>query len=148
MKTTVIIVTFNRADDLREALKCLSIQTRPPDEVIVVDNNSTDRTLEVAREFQRSLALKYFLETRQGIAYARNTGIEHAKNEIVVFTDDDCRPAPNWLEELVTPFYRDPKIGQVGGEILPLENPRSIVEEFCNDDAIMRVNPEYDPDLQ
>lgn len=148
MKTSVIIVTFNRADDLKEALLSLTRQTRLPDEVIVVDNNSTDSTKEVAGEFKGPLNLEYVLETRQGIAYARNTGICRAKNELVVFTDDDCRPAPTWLEEIVKPFYGDPKIGQVGGEILPLRNARSIIEEFCGDDAVMRVNPEYDPDLQ
>ena len=148
MKTTVIIVTYNRALDLKEALECLVQQTRTPDEVIVVDNNSTDNTEQIVGQFKGRLNIEYVLETEQGIAFARNRGVKHANNEIIVFTDDDCRPHTNWLEEIVKPFYLDPKIGQVGGEILSVDNPRSVVEAFCNDDAIMRVNPEYDPDLQ
>jgi glucosyl-dolichyl phosphate glucuronosyltransferase len=148
MKISVIIVTFNRAASLKEALQSLSKQTCYPDEVIVVDNNSNDDTKEVVRRFEGALNIRYVFEEKRGIPFARNAGIEKAQYEIVAFMDDDCRPAHNWLEELVKPFYRDPLIGQVGGEILPHDKPRSIIEEFCNDDAMMRVNAEYDLDLK
>jgi len=148
MKISVIIVTFNRAASLKEALQSLSKQACRPDEVIVVDNNSNDDTKEVVNCFEGPLNIRYVFEEKRGIPFARNTGIKQARCEIVAFMDDDCRPRHDWLEELVKPFYQDPRIGQVGGEILPHEKPRSIIEEFCNDDAMMRVNAEYDPDLQ
>lgn len=116
---SVIIATYNRAEFLRETLHALTLQTRPPDQLVVVDNNSSDHTCAVVEQFSELLPLTYVFEPQQGVAFARNRGIRHAAGEIIAFTDDDCIPDPQWLEYLELPFIRDPSIGLVGGRISP-----------------------------
>ncbi|MFA5389396.1 MAG: glycosyltransferase, partial [Candidatus Omnitrophota bacterium] len=66
LKISVIVVTYNRADMLKDALLSLTAQTRLPDEVLVVDNNSSDNTREVVDNFNHGLKIKYVLERTQG----------------------------------------------------------------------------------
>jgi len=95
---SVIIPARNAERTAQDVLDALSRQTltREKYEVIVVDDRSTDRTREVvrAREFARLVAMP-----RHGGSYAaRNLGLDHARGEVMAFTDADCRPAPDWLE--------------------------------------------------
>src|SRR5215217_7628534 len=83
-------------------------------ELIVVDNGSTDRTAEILR----AAPVRYLLETRRGVARARNLGIQASLGEIVVFTDVDCLVTKEWLKALVAGFGDD-QVGAVAGEILP-----------------------------
>ena len=138
-KISLIIVTYNRKDMLEEVLSAIVTQTRLPDEVIVVDNNSSDATKEVVLSFKDKLNMHYVFEGVQGTSTARNTGIKNASNDIIVFTDDDCVPEKEWLYHLEQPFLRDPSIGVVGGEILGCRVKGTMVEDFCIADAILRV---------
>ncbi len=95
---SAIIPTWNRADLLHSILANLGAQTRPPDQVIVVDNGSTDATQLVAREFQVDLAL--FPENR-GFAEAVNEGIRRAKGEWLLILNNDVILEPEWLERLL-----------------------------------------------
>jgi len=140
---SVIIVTLNRASMLEGALFSLVQQTRLPEEVIVVDNNSSDNTGEIVANFKGRLNIKYILETKKGIPISRNTGVENASGDIIVFTDDDCVVDKEWLHYLVLPFLRDPSIGMVGGEILPWRSKGTIVEEYSIADALMRVGHNF-----
>jgi glycosyltransferase involved in cell wall biosynthesis len=80
-------------------------------EILVVDNGSTDRTAEIVKEFP----VRYVLEGRRGIPYARNRGIEESRGEIIAFTDSDCVASRRWLSELVQGFI-DGKTGAIEGE--------------------------------
>src|SRR5215831_20801234 len=97
---SVVICTYNRHELLRLALAALLRQS-PANltcEVLVVDNNSTPETRAVVDVMARSDSrLRYILETRQGNAYARNTGVAHARAPIVAFLDDDVTAGDNWL---------------------------------------------------
>jgi GT2 family glycosyltransferase len=95
---SAIIPTWNRADLLRSILTNLDAQTRPPDQVIVVDNGSTDATQLVAREFRVDLVV--FPENR-GFAAAVNEGIPRAKGEWLLILNNDVVLAPEWLERLL-----------------------------------------------
>jgi GT2 family glycosyltransferase len=95
---SAIIPTWNRADLLRSILINLSAQTRPPDQVIVVDNGSTDATQLVAREFRVDLAL--FPENR-GFAVAVNEGIRQARGDWLLILNNDVVLEPEWLERLL-----------------------------------------------
>ena len=122
VNVSVVICTYNRAESLRDTLVSLVSQTvngNPPYEIIVVDNNSKDRTKEVVQEFQahNGRFVRYIFEGRQGLAYARNTGIRAAKGEIVAYVDDDVIVDPAWLEALWKCF-RDTNADAVGGRIL------------------------------
>lgn len=102
MDASLIICTYNRAESLRDtlgALRALSVHPSRQWEVIVVDNNSRDRTREVVEEVQREWPLlRYEFESEQGLSHARNHGISCAQGEVILFTDDDVLPEPDWLE--------------------------------------------------
>jgi iron-sulfur cluster repair protein YtfE (RIC family) len=127
---SVMLITRNRAGLLRTALKSLSEQERPPDQVVVVDNASSDDTPAVVRAFADRLNLTLVREETIGIPFARNTALKHCIGDVVAVMDDDCVAAPQWLKELEIPFLKDPHIGAVGGSIIPLEGQRDLVARF------------------
>ena len=130
LSISVVVITLNRAEWLKDTLDSLVRQTRQPDEVIVVDNGSQDNTEGVVSSFANKLNVKYVSEKTRGIPYARNTGVRNATGDIVAFIDDDCIADENWLKYIQIPFFKDPNVGSVGGETSYLENGKSIVEEF------------------
>jgi glycosyltransferase involved in cell wall biosynthesis len=89
-----------------DTLAALSRQEVPPGiafETILVDNNSSDNTKEIAERFtaQNSAPfLRYFFESKQGLSHARNRGIAEAQGEFILFTDDDVSPESDWLATL------------------------------------------------
>ena len=121
---TVVIPTYNRAAFLRQALEGLLAQDLPPDryEVLVIDNNSSDRTATEVGSFAQSRPEpRYIPEPRQGANHARNRAIDEAQGEIVVFVDDDVLVGPQWLRELTAPFFskQGTRVGAVAGEVVP-----------------------------
>jgi len=95
---SVIVPSYNSSDYLDLTLAAFVIQSYRDYEVIVVDDGSTDATPEVARRYAGKLPLKYVSQDNRGRAGARNTGLQHAAGEIVLFNDDDRLPAPNLLQ--------------------------------------------------
>jgi glycosyltransferase involved in cell wall biosynthesis len=130
LTASVVIVTRNRPALLARALESLTRQTLAPDEVVVVDNNSTVSYSQVFERFAPRLPLKTVIEPKTGIPFARNRGLQEASGDIILFTDDDCEPEPQWVEELVRPFYRDPHIGAVGGPLINAGDPNSLIQRF------------------
>ncbi len=138
LSISVVVVTLNRANLLQKALISLTRQERQPDEVIVVDNASTDNTKEIVLSFRNKLNIKYIYEKRRGIPYARNTGVKNATKDIIAFTDDDCVADRNWLKYLEIPFIKDPHIGVVGGEVSYLKGEQGVVDEFYSKNMPVR----------
>src|SRR5215510_14520334 len=100
MKYSVIIATYNRAEELVKTLESLkNLESNGPWEVIIVDNNSSDNTREVVLERVDSfpVPLRYVSETEQGRSAALNAGIHASQGEILAITDDDVRVDPKWL---------------------------------------------------
>lgn len=122
---SVVIGTYNRAAILRRALQSLGEMTVPAAlswEVVVVNNNSRDDTEQVVREFARtSMRVNYVFEGRQGIAYARNAGVQAAQGDIIAFTDDDVTVDRQWLACLQETFDRFDCMA-VGGRIVAVWN--------------------------
>jgi glycosyltransferase involved in cell wall biosynthesis len=97
---SVIIPVFNSEAGISDTLESLSRQDYPSDrwEVIVVDNNSTDRTLEAVRSFQEKIpSLTIKKETIQSSYAAMNKGISAAQGDILAFIDADMTAGPDWL---------------------------------------------------
>lgn len=140
IRISVVIATYRRPLSLKDTLSSMVAQTRPADEIIVVDNNSGDETEWIVSEFRQKLPIQYVFEPRQGVSFARNAGVKAANGEVVAFTDDDCVSDPDWLYNLELPFLRDPQIGLVGGEILSEETQGTLIEKFCIADAMLRVS--------
>jgi glycosyltransferase involved in cell wall biosynthesis len=121
MKISVCIGTYNRADLLTQTLKSVRNSTYPPDEmeVVVVDNNSTDRTRDVAERARSWFPhFNYVLEKKQGSSYARNTGIQSSRGDIICFLDDDTTVDPNYFTAVDDVFSRYDCAG-VGSRIIP-----------------------------
>lgn len=102
---SVVICTFNRADLLRRALQCASLQETEGEfsyEILIIDDGSTDDTEQVVREAVDALSvpIRYKRTSGKGIAEARNFGIDEARGEFVVFCDDDTFAQPDWLKNL------------------------------------------------
>ena len=127
---SVVIATRNREHWLADALDSLTRQTRPPDEIIVVDNASEDNTREAVSQFQHKLPVKYVFEGKKGIPYARNCGVKLASGDIIAFLDDDTSADENWLRYIEMPFIRDPNIGIVGGLVKPHNISSGPIEKF------------------
>jgi GT2 family glycosyltransferase len=121
---SIVLPTYNRAAELPLAVQSALDQTASPDsyEIIVVDNNSTDRTPEALCELSAQYSGRVFgvLEKRQGVAYARQAGIDAARAELVGFFDDDVRVARDWVETILAAFEQHPEIEVLGGKVLPL----------------------------
>jgi len=117
LSISVVIITRNRAEWLKDALNSIVGQSRQPDEVVVVDNASEDHTRDIVPAFSDKLNIKYVYEATRGIPYARNAGFRNSTGDIIAFIDDDCVAVPDWLKNIEIPFIRDPNVGAVGGEI-------------------------------
>jgi glycosyltransferase involved in cell wall biosynthesis len=97
--TTVIVPTFNRAQFLHETLDAVLRQTRPVDEVIVVNDGSTDATSEVLRSYGDAVSL--FRTSNRGKSAAVNFGLSVAKKDWIWIVDDDDVPCPDAHQRLV-----------------------------------------------
>jgi GT2 family glycosyltransferase len=120
-RASVVVPALNEAKNLASWLPKLRGQLTVSDELLVVDNGSTDETASAAREGGAQVVL----ESRRGRARARNAGIRVSRGEFLVFVDADCRPEASWLENLIAPFA-DPGIGCVAGEIALNDNESSL----------------------
>ena len=123
-EVSVIVATYNRGDTVRGTIESLMNQECDglEYEVIVVDNNSSDdtrRAIEDLRSRPGYEKLSYFFEQQQGVSYARNTGIAAARAPVLAFTDDDIRPANNWVRSIHDGFKRFPQVDCLGGKVLP-----------------------------
>jgi glucosyl-dolichyl phosphate glucuronosyltransferase len=118
---SVIVCTFNRCDHLNRALRALVDQARHPPsyEIVVVDNNSTDRTREVIDRFRSSGLVRAAFEPRQGLSFARNRGVAAASADLVAFTDDDVCVGATWVTSIVDAFGARPDADMIGGKVIP-----------------------------
>lgn len=111
---SVVLCCYNGADVLPDALQALTVQKYSGEfEIIVVDDGSSDSTYEVAKSFKDVRVIRN--KQNKGLAGSRNVGIKAAKGEIVAFTDDDCRPHDNWIQQLVAGYTK--QVSGVGGEV-------------------------------
>lgn len=122
MDVSVVICTFDRAALLERTLKSVT-ELRVPEgiewELIVVNNNCTDRTDEVIDQFSSRLPIRRVFESRQGLSNARNAGAGRASGDLVIFTDDDVQLAPVWLSAYLEAAARWPEAAYFGGPIEP-----------------------------
>lgn len=121
---SLVLITRNRARLLERCLNSLHAQSRPPDELVVVDNGSTDDTAEVVSRFQPAYPVRYIVEPRPGVGQARAAGCAVATGDILAFVDDDAIAEPGWLAALEETFCLDSRIGVVGGRIDALAGGR------------------------
>lgn len=122
-KISVIIATYNRCESLRDTLDSILAQKTDGSfdyEVIVADNNSNDKTKEIAGVYSDKFGgkLKYLFEPRQGKSNALNSALKEALGELIAFTDDDVIVGENWLKNIAQAFKASDAIA-VTGKICP-----------------------------
>jgi len=123
MDISVILCTYNRCESLRTALASVARSTLPESvdwEVLVVDNNSSDQTSTVVREFsdKHPARFRYLFEPKPGKSHALNSALQTTSSAVVAFMDDDVVVEPAWLANL-TSGLKDPAYAGAGGKILP-----------------------------
>ena len=114
---SVIVPAYNAADTIAACVMAVRRQTVSAEsyEIIVVDDASTDRTAELAA---RAGAHVIRLPKNRGRSHARNAGAAAARAPILLFTDADCEPTPQWLAHMLAPFRLDPAVVGVKGAYL------------------------------
>lgn len=133
---SVVVPTWNRCAQLWSMLDALAGQDFPSSrfEVVVVDDGSTQPVETVVSGFQRKLNIRLIRLARGGCAAARQRGVEASRGTFIAFTDDDCRPSPDWLSRLHSALERRPG-NAVGG---PTRN--ALGKNLCAEASQLVVN--------
>jgi len=119
---SVVIPTCNRAQDLTLTLQSIAgLRASTEWEVVVVDNNSSDRTREVVEHAAKKfpVALRYVFEAEQGRSAALNAGVRASHGAIILSTDDDVRVDPDWAVSAIRAL-EDTGCDYAGGKVLPI----------------------------
>ena len=111
-RLSVIVCAHNEARFLPACLHSLLAQTRVPDEILVVNNASTDETRAVAQQIPHVLVVD---EPRKGLVVARETGCRAATGDLLVYLDADCRAPLTWLERVERRFLDSPDLLALSG---------------------------------
>lgn len=125
---SVIVPGKNEGKHLFKLVKSLSEQTYQNLELIVVDDGSDDQTALIGRDLERNGLIDLFLsnKVRGGKASGANAALTYAKGKYIVHLDADCSFDRDAVEEVLLPFYYDPKIGAVGGNLEVCNHEESI----------------------
>ncbi|MBC8495216.1 glycosyltransferase [archaeon] len=104
---SIIIPVYNSEKTLKKCIQSVLNQNYGYYELIIVDNNSTDNSKKIMKEFQKNNKVIYLFEKIQSIGMARNTGEKKAKGEIILMTDADCVVPENWISEMIHPILKN-----------------------------------------
>ena len=125
MKISVVVCSYNRAKFIYQAIESLVNQSleKSEYEIILINNNSTDETHEICQraleEFKDS-DMRYFIETNQGLSFARNRGIKESRYDLITYMDDDGVADPSLLQNILNCFKENPSYAGVGGKVIPI----------------------------
>lgn len=127
---SVVICTRDRPEYIRKCLMSLKSLSEPPDEILVVDNAPiSEATQKVVAQIP---GVRYILESRPGLDFARNAGIQHCTSEILAYTDDDVFVGSDWVQQLRHAF-QDAEVMAVTGLVFAAEletQPQYIFEKY------------------
>lgn len=129
---TIVIANYNGEHYLGMCLTSLLKSSFVTDyEILVIDNNSTDNSLEIIREFQKKDSKIKILKnmSNQGVPFSRNKAINVAKGDILIFLDNDTNVDKKWLEGVIQTMQSDETIGALQCKIFDF-NKRDIIQEI------------------
>jgi cellulose synthase/poly-beta-1,6-N-acetylglucosamine synthase-like glycosyltransferase len=115
-------------------------------EWVIADGGSTDKTVEIIKNWQEEHPFIKLVEIPNcpSPGFARNKALEVVRGDFLFFTDADCAPCKDWINEMLKHFARDPKIAAVGGEVYTLKvDPDNLVEAWCQHFRFNMVSPRY-----
>jgi hypothetical protein len=121
IKATIIFATYNGERTLPAMLDALCQSTTPQSEwkIVAVNNNSTDNTNDILHSYLNRLPMEIYFEKNPGKAIAIDEGFQYLEGELVIITDDDVRPAQDWIEQFLKLAEGCPDYDMFGGLILP-----------------------------
>lgn len=128
LKISVIITTYNRADDLKHIISSVKRQTFSDYEIIIADDCSTDHTPSVAEIFPEAV----YLKTKENSGYSKNclNALEHAQGKYVIFlSDDDDLICDTFFEEALTLFDNNPEVDSVFGRVKTVSGENSYISD-------------------
>jgi len=117
---SVVIPAYNCSSTIAQCIQSILDQTVPNVELIVVDDGSTDQTLQIIKSYSNVICIT---QKNSGPAIARNVGFKQAKGQIVFFTDSDCIAQSDWVKRAL-PHFQDSQVGAVCGSY-GIANPKS-----------------------
>ena len=134
MRISVVVPVHNAAKDLQQCLQSIASSTRLPDEVVVVDDASTDNSAQVAQGFIPSLSVQVLTTGNQarGPAFARNRGIEAAAGDIVLFLDADVCLHADALARIERCFTEEPDVAALFGSYDDAPRAHNLVSGYVN----------------
>ena len=140
---SLCVCTRNRAVDLRGLLESVAGQCRPPDEVVIIDNGSSDHTKDVVQGFATqpgAAPVRYIVDRSLAIGGLRNRAVSESVGDIICFTDDDCILHQGWFRNIEESFLLEERIGAVGGLMCHhVESPDSLVDIFHQEYLGLRI---------
>jgi glycosyltransferase involved in cell wall biosynthesis len=122
MKVSVVIPAYNEEKYIRTCLESILKQTEKPDEIIVVDNNSTDSTVAIVQEYPVRLIHEHI----QGLTHARNKGYNEAQYEIIARTDADSIVSANWVK-IIKKYIQDDEVVAISGPCYFYDAPLAVL---------------------
>jgi glycosyltransferase involved in cell wall biosynthesis len=115
LRVSVCLTTRNRADHAFACVKTI-LANEGFDQLLVIDQSDGDQT-EAAIATLYDARLRFIRTESRGVTRGRNLGAELAQGDVIAFTDDDCRVAPDWIPALTRIFANDPEVGVVCGRV-------------------------------
>jgi len=117
MKVSLIIPVFNEEKYITLCLESLEKQIEKPNEIIIVDNNCTDNTINIVKKYKKILPIKIVKEKKKGVVFAKNKGFSKAKGDILARCDADSILPKNWIKKIKEDFSKN-KIDGLTGPII------------------------------
>lgn len=142
-QVSVIATVLNEGESIRALMDSLVAQSRPPDELVIVDGGSSDTTVSVIESYQDRLPLRVIISAGANISAGRNIAIEAAKGPIIASTDAGVKLSAGWLAALTAPFENENSPDVVSGFFQPdTETPFEIAMGATVLPELSDINPE------
>lgn len=116
MKVAIVTTILNEISSIQQLVDSILLQTRQPDEVIIVDGGSTDGTVEKLQKLtENNKLIRLIIEKGCNVARGRNIAIQNSSSDIIAIVDGGSRLDPDWLKQILIPFEEDGSVDVVGG---------------------------------